>query len=92
MAKNRRGKMTKCDYQSIDIEVTIDIDDVCEFIEDYATSSDVKSIQAALRSAYDEVPSPNRTLIDDMKTRLFIKAHQKYTLEELEERLEMTYI
>lgn len=88
----RTGRMTKSSYESFDVEVTIDIDDVCEYVRDHAGPGEIKAIQSEIRGTYDELPPTNRTLVDDMKTQLLIKAHQAYTLEELEERLGMTYI
>ncbi len=85
----RRGRMSKTDWSEVEVEVTIDSDDVIEFIEDYANKEDLREIRKSLDL---EPPLPTSTIVDVMKLELFKKASEKYTLEELEERLNLQYI
>jgi hypothetical protein len=80
--------MTKSEYQEVDVEVTIDVDDVVEYIKDYAGEHDLKEIRETLSV---ESPLPTGTLVDVMKLDLFRKVSEKYTLEQLEELLDIKY-
>lgn len=88
--------MKKSEYVDVEVEIEIDAHDVCEFIESYATKSDIKSIIDSINCVCEEEEEitsyDKRTIIDDMKTRLLLKAHNLMTLDELEEKLGMTYI
>jgi hypothetical protein len=81
--------MTKTDWTEVEVDVTIDSTDVIDFIEDYANESDLKEIRKSLNL---ESPLPTGTMVDVMKLELFKKASEKYSLEELEEMLNLQYI
>jgi hypothetical protein len=80
--------MTKSDYHEVEVDVTIDVTDIIDFIEDYANEFDLKEIRESLSA---ESPLPTGTIIDVMKLDLFKKASEKYTLEQLEELLDIKY-
>jgi hypothetical protein len=80
--------MTKTDWHEVEVDVTIDVTDVVDFIEDYASQSDLKEIRKCLNL---ESPLPTDTLVDTMKLDLFKKASEKYSLEQLEEMLNLQY-
>ena len=65
-------------------EAIFDIDDVIEFITDYATDDEIKQIKNCFIQNGDELPL---TLYDEMKRELMVKAMKKYSLEKLEEKL-----
>jgi hypothetical protein len=72
----------------VDVDIVIDVYDVIEYIEDYADGYDIKRIEKSL----DVVTSmPNDGLIDGMKNEVLKKASEKYTLEQLEELLNIKY-
>jgi hypothetical protein len=83
------GKLT----QWTEVEVNITINDVVDFIENYADSSDFEEIKAALKNA--SFPSNTNNLfkshdggyIREEKLELLSRAFSKYTLYELEEKL-----
>lgn len=85
----RGGGMTKTETVDVDVHVYFDIYDVLTFIDDYATTEDIKSIKERLNI---DTSIPTGTLIGQMKNQLFLKAFDKYSLEELEERLGMDYM
>ena len=85
----RRGRMTKSDEHWVEVDVTVDVSDIVEFIEDYASPTDLKEIRETLSV---ESPLPTGTMVDVMKLELFKKASEKYSLEELEEMLNLQYI
>lgn len=84
----RRGRMTKTDWHEVEVDVTIDVTDVIDFIEDYATKDDLDMVRNTLKM---EAPLPTGTLVDTMKLELFKKASEKYSLEQLEEMLNLQY-
>lgn len=86
---SRSGVMTKTGEQYVDFDIDFDIDDVLTFIDDYATSEDIIDIKRKLNMDHS---IPTETLIGQMKNQLFLKAFDKYSLEELEERLCMDYM
>lgn len=84
-------------YKDVEVEVDIDYSDVCRFINDYADSYDLIEIKDSLNDKLrgDKELNYNPfgdSLIDSMKLDLFIKASKLMTLEELEEKLGLTYI
>jgi hypothetical protein len=86
----RRGNtMTKSDWHEVEVDVTIDVTDVIDFIEDYASKSDLDEISNVLNIT---PPQMRSTVVDVMKLELIKKASVKYTLEELEELLNLQYI
>jgi hypothetical protein len=80
--------MTKSDWAEVEVDVTIDVTDIIDFIEEYASESDLKEIRKSLEL---ESPLPTGTLVDVMKLELFKKASEKYSLEQLEEMLNLQY-
>lgn len=83
----RNGYMTVS--QELEVDVDINVDDVCEFIDDHATKSDLEVIRTYLNhdSGFN-----TKTMFDTMKIELLKKAFKNMTLEELELKLEMSYI
>ena len=74
--------------ESVDVDVEIELEDVIEFIEDYSTPKDRKQIINALTGL--ELPIDTQlegSMVKGMKTELLILAANKYSLEELEQRL-----
>lgn len=72
-----------------DVAVEIEFDDVMEYITDYATKSELDDIREEIRLA-DAVEFDNGldgSYIKEEKMILLNKAANKYTLEELEQRL-----
>jgi len=84
----KRGYMTKSEYQEVDVEVEIDCSDVIEFIDHHAGEDDLNEIRGVLGV---ESSLPTGTMFDTMKLGLFKKASEKYTLEQLEELLDIKY-
>ena len=82
----RRGSMSKTDY--VDVTVDIDISDVIDFIVDYANEDDLEDIRGSLNEG---TLLPTTTMVDVMKIDLFKVASEKYTLEQLEEMLDIKY-
>jgi len=70
----------------------LDIDDIVEYLVNYATKSEKEEIGHILSIDVGEYELPNGTLLDQMKSRLLLNAFDKYTLEELEEKLGVTYV
>jgi hypothetical protein len=86
--------MAKYTYNTevfVDVEITVD--EVVEFIEDYADRNDLEMIKTAIKNAGWSLPnshtfkSADGTYIKDEKLQLLSKAFSRYTLEELEQRL-----
>lgn len=86
--------MAKYTYNTevlVDVEITVD--EVVEFIEDYADRNDLEMIKAAIKNAGWSLPNNNTfkstdgTYIKDEKLQLLSKSFSRYTLEELEQRL-----
>lgn len=81
--------MRKTVSEYIDVDVDIDHDDVMDYIASYASDGELDEIR-------ELVMVPNMvdgiTLVDQMKNELLIKASRKFTLEELEAKLGMTYM
>ena len=83
------GKLTQ--WTEIDVDITIN--EVVDFIENYADSSDFEEIKVALKNA--SFPSNTNSLfkshdsgyIREEKLELLSRAFSKYILYELEERL-----
>ncbi len=83
------GKLTQ--WTEIDVDITVN--EVVDFIENYADSSDFEEIKAALKNA--SFPSNTQTLfkshdggyIREEKLELLSRAFSKYTLLELEQIL-----
>ena len=87
--------MKKTVIVEADATVDIDIDDILEYINYEACSGDLDSIRDAI-GEMDEDDKEDKeerlSLIDDMKNRLLSSAFKKFTLEELEQKLGMTYM
>jgi hypothetical protein len=86
---SRDGIMTKYETTYVDVDIEIDVEDVKDFIENYATPDDLNTLSRILGQG---TSIPTETLIGEMKHQLFVKAFDKYSLEELEERLGMDYM
>ena len=90
----RKGKTFR---KEVDADVEIYSDDIIEFIEDYASESELSEIRSALESTlgtYEgaisgafEYTGLEGTLVQDQKLELLSIAFKKYSLIELEERL-----
>lgn len=72
--------MYKSETVDVDVDVTIEVADVIEFIEDHATTLELEQIREALSGA-------KRSLEDVMKDELLEVAASKFTLAELEQKL-----
>lgn len=91
----KRRRVGKCFYKEETVDVEFHIDDVIEYIEDYATDDECKTIAETLASVTNEVTSfalfesngMEGTLVQDMKSELLALAFKKFSLEELEQRL-----
>ena len=84
---SRRGRtMTK--YVEVDAEIDIEFEDVRDYINDYATTDELKIIAGDLKENYlDQVNVEIKTLEDQMKYELLMMAHNKFNLTQLEEKL-----
>lgn len=74
----------------VDCDVTIDKDDVIEFIEEHASHHDMKEIAKALNRAGLNMPADKQlegSLVREMKSEILILAANKYSIQELEQRL-----
>jgi hypothetical protein len=72
-----------------DVAVEIEFEDVIEYITDYATESELDDIREEIKLA-DSVEFDNRidgSYVREEKMILLTRAANKYTLEELEQRL-----
>mgnify|MGYP000459951142 CR=1 FL=1 len=66
---------------NIDVDVEINIEDVKEYINFYATTCEIDDIRDLVEEEDINVNIINdRTLIDEMKTKILLKAHDKYSL------------
>jgi hypothetical protein len=79
-------------YKNADVEVEIEFDDVMEYITDYATDSEIVSIRKEIGEIEaDDAGRSNNGLegsyVRGEKMTLLELAANKYTLEELEQRL-----
>jgi hypothetical protein len=79
-------------YKNVDVDVEIDFDDVMEYITDHASDSEIVSIRKEIDEiAADEKDRSNNGLegsyIRGEKMALLELAANKYTLEELEQKL-----
>lgn len=86
---SKSGRMIVTETIDVDCDVTIYADDVIEFIKHHATDSDLQKISNHVRGIESK---SLKTLVDVMKYQLMLKAMNKYSLEELESRLEMDYL
>ena len=86
---SRNGIMTKYETTYVDVDIEIDVEDVTDFIENYVTPDDLNTLSRILGQG---TSIPVETLIGEMKHQLLVKAFDKYSLEELEERLGMDYM
>ena len=86
---SKSGRMTVTETIDVDCDVTIYVDDVIEFIKHHATDSDLQQISNHVRGIETKAL---KTIVDVMKHQLMLKAMDKYSLEELETRLEMNYL
>ncbi len=77
----------------VDVDVEITVDEVIEFIEDYADKNDLEMIKTAMRNASfpvsDQITfkSLDGIFIRNEKLQLLSRAFSKYSLEELEQKL-----
>jgi hypothetical protein len=81
--KSKYGSMTLEES----ISISIDVHDVTNFILYHATSHDLMFIKSEL--GYDT--SSTTSVVDDMKRLVCEKAMNKYSLEELENMLNLSY-
>lgn len=71
--------------ETVDVDVTIKISDVIEFIEDHASDLELEQIRDAV---FNEMSVENTRSLDDvMKEELLEVAAKKFTLAELEQKL-----
>lgn len=85
--KKGRGYLTKT--EEVDVDVTIYIEDVLEFISDCANENELNMINRAVKKELDPstVPSTLKTLDDVFKMELLQAAFNKYSLQQLENKL-----
>lgn len=89
---SRRGRTF---YKDVDVEVEIDCGDVIEYIEDYASESELKDIKNALAasgvssdaSLFFEDRGLDGGLVRQEKLELLSAAYHKFSLQELEQKL-----
>jgi hypothetical protein len=89
---SRRGRTF---YKDVDVEVEIDCGDVIEFIEDYASDSELEDIKDALAasgvssdaSLFFEDRRLDGGLVRQEKLELLSAAYHKFSLQELEQKL-----
>jgi hypothetical protein len=78
-------------YKNADVDVEIDFDDVMEYITDYATDSEIVSIRKEIGEIEADEAGRSNTLegsyVRGEKMTLLELAANKYTLEELEQKL-----
>jgi hypothetical protein len=82
------GNMTKS--ESIDVDITIETSDVLEFIEKHASQEDRLKIAKELNQVSFNYPVDRQlegSLVRSMKSELLILAANKYSIQELEQRL-----
>jgi ribosomal protein L12E/L44/L45/RPP1/RPP2 len=88
MSKTKsRGYLTK--YEDVEVDVTIYVEDVLEYINDCATENELKIISKTASEKVDpsRVPITLKTLDDVFKMELLQAAFNKYSLAELESKL-----
>ena len=78
--------------ESVDVEIEFGVEDILEYIEDYATDVELKEISDSLGGSnvindYIENNSEKGTLLGEMKMELLARAFKKFSLEELEAKL-----
>jgi hypothetical protein len=82
-------------YKDVDVEVEIDCNDVIEFIEDYASDTELEEISEALGTT---LPGSETSvlfkdrgldggLVRQEKLELLSAAYHKFSLQELEQKL-----
>lgn len=82
-------------YKDVDVEVEIDCNDVIDFIEDYASDTELEEISEALRTTLpgSEVSNLFKDrgldggLVRQEKLELLSAAYHKFSLQELEQKL-----
>lgn len=74
-------------YKTVEVDVEIDFDDVTSYIEYDATEAELKQIAAMIKAGF--IPT---TVADEMKYKFIMDNFNKFSLEELEERFNETYI
>lgn len=98
--KNLRRKVNRTLYKEVDVEVEIECDDVIEYIRDHASDAEIIDIHETLAMVYPSVVigdpvfkynSHEGTMVQSMKFELLQKAADRYSLEELEEKLGQLY-
>ena len=83
-------------YKEETVEIEFDIDDVLEYIDDYATEEECKQIAQAATTGLTNFSGTGAvfednliegTFVQGLKTELLALAFKKFSLEELEARL-----
>lgn len=83
-------------YKNVDHDVEIEVDDVLEYINDYATDNDLRRISAAVNSSGVSKLSEDGlfadrgmegTYVRGEKLELLSAVFHQFSLEELEQRL-----
>lgn len=78
-------------YKTVDAEVEIEFEDVIEYIEDYASQDEIKEILEVIREenvdSFLETNTVDGSYIKEEKAILLSRAANKFTLQELEEKL-----
>lgn len=76
-------------YKNVDVDIEIEFDDVMEYINDYASTSEINSIRKEIGEIVAEESNNglDGSYIKQEKAILLELAAKKYTLEELEQRL-----
>jgi hypothetical protein len=76
-------------YKNVDVDIEIEFDDVMEYINDYASTSEINSIRKEIGEivADESDNGLDGSYIKQEKAILLELAAKKYTLEELEQRL-----
>lgn len=82
-------------YKDVDVEVEIDCNDVIDFIEDYASDTELEEISEALRTTLPGSEASNLFkdrgldggLVRQEKLELLSAAYHKFSLQELEQKL-----
>ena len=82
----RKGEMTKYEYKEVEVEISIDVIDIINYINSYATDYDLIQIREAIGIGGI---FGNRTLDDEYKVKAFINASKHLSSEEIEERLKI---
>lgn len=77
-------------YKTVDVDVEIDFDDVISYIKYDATEAELKQIAVMVKA--DVAGFIPTTVADEMKYKFIMDNFNKFSLEELEERFNETYI